>query len=645
MNIMKHIKALISAIILLSLSYCTKDRTVTLGSTNQVMLSTSNIQGLTADSCFSGGMIQSDGGDSITERGVCWATIDTPLITIHDKTIDGSGRGSYKSLVRPLKPNTTYYARAYVKNAQGIIYGNILSFRTPSRIPTVTTDAVSSISHISATVGGNISSDGGAAIMQRGIYWSEINNSPGRNDSIVVIGSGTGSFSTVLARLKGNRTYHIRAWATNSVGIASAPNVVSFTTLPPKLPILGPTSVNAITWTTADASSSIVSNEGSDITQYGFCWSRTPNPTVTVGDRKTINSNVAGNFSLPVTSLSPGTLYYIRAFALNEAGYGYSPANFTFSTPAQTIPKVSLTQAAEMGATAGYAAGIVTEDGGAPITARGFLVSTNNPPPLNSRSFVPLTVGLGAFNADLSPLAAGVTYYVRAYAINQVGMALSPEVLSFHTRPPILPSVITSPFISGLSATSVVLGGNVTSDGNGVVTERGICYATTTLPTISNSRVVMGSGTGTFSGTLTGLIPDRLYFYQAYAINASGAAYGGQSSFLTPLATPVLISPSTGALFGCCSRVFSWSVVNGADRYEIQFSRNNLFTNPINIDNCSSSSRLTAGYTNWAYASTNSFCLNTGTNLNNGLWYWRVRALSQTNASEWSSPNYFTYSW
>jgi hypothetical protein len=638
---------LILSILGLFLAYCTKDKDNPVGATNQVIISTSDIQGLSSDSCWSGGSIQSDGGDSVTERGVCWATVDSPLITIHDRTNDGRGVGTYKSLMKPMKPSTTYYARAYLKNAQGTIYGRVVTFKTPSRVPTVLTDPAAAITHISANVGGNVTSDGGATIIQRGIYWSETNTQPNKNDSTLVIGTGTGPFSGSLTRLKGNRTYYIRAWASNSVGLAIATNVINFTTQAPKLPVLGTVTASNITWSTASASSSVISNEGSDISQYGFCWSKFPNPTVSVPDKNIISSNILGNFSTNLNALSAGATYYLRAFALNDAGYGYSSNSVSFTTLGLTIPKVSLSQAMEMGTNKGYAAGIVSEDGGATVTSRGFLISTTSPPPINGTSMLATGTGIGAFNADLFPLSAGTTYFVRAFAVNSIGMALSPEIRSFQTRPPDLPVVTTNfGMLSGLSATSVSLGGSVLSDGNGIVTDRGICYGLNTAPTISGSRVVMGSGLGTFSGTVTGLTPDRTYYYRAYAINASGPAYGGQAAFLTPMATPVLTTPNSGVVIGCCTRTFSWSQVNGADRYEIQFSRSSLFTSAaLNITNCSGGASLVAGFTNWAYANTTAFCLSTGGSGNNGLWYWRVRALNSNNASVWSQPNTFNYSW
>ena len=73
--------------------------------------------------------------------------------------------------------------------------------------------------------------------------------------------------------------------------------------------------------------------------------------------------------------------------------------------------------------------------------------------------------------------------------------------------------------------------------------------------------------------------------------------------------------------------------------------RYSAFTNPLNIGVCGGSTALTAGFSNWAYSNTNSFCVNTGGSVNNGIWYWRVRAFNDTNSSDWSAVSTFSYTW
>jgi len=95
-------------------------------------------------------------------------------------------------------------------------------------LSTLTTTVTSSITTTTATTGGNITNDGGAPIIARGICWSTSAN-PTISDSITTDGTGTGTFISALTGLTANTTYNVRAYATNSVGTAYGTQV-SFTT-------------------------------------------------------------------------------------------------------------------------------------------------------------------------------------------------------------------------------------------------------------------------------------------------------------------------------------------------------------------------------------------------------------------------------
>ena len=109
-----------------------------------------------------GGNVTSDGGASVTERGVCWSLTANPTIS-DSHTHDGSGTGGYTSSLTGLTPGEIYHVRAYATNSSGTGYGNDISFTTTEQIdlPTVTTSAAGSITSTSALAGGNVTSDGG----------------------------------------------------------------------------------------------------------------------------------------------------------------------------------------------------------------------------------------------------------------------------------------------------------------------------------------------------------------------------------------------------------------------------------------------------------------------------------------------------
>jgi hypothetical protein len=117
-----------------------------------------------------------------------------------------------------LTANTLYYVRAYATNSEGTGYGNAVSFTSnPIIPPTVTTGTTMATSTTTAISGGNVISDGGAAVTSRGVCWSTSAN-PTIANSKTSDGTGTGIFTSNIAGLTANISYHVRAYATNSAG-------------------------------------------------------------------------------------------------------------------------------------------------------------------------------------------------------------------------------------------------------------------------------------------------------------------------------------------------------------------------------------------------------------------------------------------
>jgi hypothetical protein len=96
-----------------------------------ITIKTSVISNISFASASGGGDIISDGGSNVTSRGICWSTSNNPTI-LDNKTVDGSGIGSFTSNLIELLPNTTYYLKAYGINARGVSYGDLISFKTNS---------------------------------------------------------------------------------------------------------------------------------------------------------------------------------------------------------------------------------------------------------------------------------------------------------------------------------------------------------------------------------------------------------------------------------------------------------------------------------------------------------------------------------
>ncbi len=486
-------------------------------------VATTTVSEITQETASSGGNVTDDGGEEVTARGVCWSTTQNPT-TGSNITTDGSGTGIYTSNLTGLTAGTEYYVRAYATNSEGTAYGNQVFFTTlPINLPTLTTDPVTSITQTTAVSGGNITDDGGAAVTARGVCWST-STDPTTADNTTTDGSGTGVFTSNLTGLSPNTYYYVRAYAVNSEGTAYG-NEVTFTTVAIQLPTVITSAVSSITPTTAVSGGNVTDDGGGTVSARGVCWSTSTNPTTS--DNTTSDGTGTGTFTSNLTGLSPGTVYYVRAYASNEAGTAYGN-EVTFTSLVQ-LPVVTTNPASSVTTTSAVTGGNVLSDGGATVTTRGVCWSTNTNP-TTADNTMSSGSGTGVFISSLSGLSPGTLYYVRAYATNSAGTAYGNQV-SFFTRVQ-LPVLNTIP-VTSVTATSAVSGGNITYDGGGTITARGVCWSTNVNPTITDSHTDDGSGTGEFTSHITPLSPNTAYFVRAYATNDEGTAYGNEVWFST----------------------------------------------------------------------------------------------------------------
>ena len=317
----------------------TIDTSFTTVTSTTPIVTTKLISTISTITASSGGNIISDGGSSITAKGVVWSTAANPTIALSTKTNNGSGSASYNSNLTNLLPNTLYHIRAYATNSTGTGYGADSTFTTkPITTPIVSTNTVINITGTTAVSGGTISSDGGATVTARGIVWS-INANPTISLSTKTSnGSGVGTYSSNITGLTSSTTYHIRAYATNNQGTAYGPDS-TFTTSAPALPTVVTASVSNVTSFTISCGGSIVTDGGGAVTARGVVWSTSPNPTIALST-KTTDGIGLGSFSSNVSGLTDKTIYYIRAYATNVSGTSYGVQQ-TFTTP-EFFPSVQI---------------------------------------------------------------------------------------------------------------------------------------------------------------------------------------------------------------------------------------------------------------------------------------------------------------
>ena len=565
-----------------------------------------------------------DGNDTATIKGFCWSDKAEPTIDGNHIAVDTTS-AHYIYVLSELLPATEYHVRAYAQNKIGVAYGEEKIFTTSKEIvsPTVTTAAITQITETTAVAGGNVTSDGGASVTERGVCISTVSN-PTTSNIKITAGSGTGSFTCNLTGLHTNTTYYVRAYAVNNKGTAYGEEI-SFTTAdnPPSNLTAMPFSVSESkqvyfskgnlqytqstnTWSFASAQYEMIGTDnviggsvesdpkyGDDkkgnaladkidlfgwstaATNFGVCTS-TDNADYS-GSFVDWGTNKIGN-DAPNTwrTLTYDEWYYLRYTRANANDlYGVAQVNGlnglillpdNWTCPAGVAFKSGLQSYDGVDYYAVYQTftadqWLKLETAGAVfLPAAGYRVHSNMYNVQNRGLYWSAT-------EDSSTSAR----YLRFYSYEATVRYDYDRYFGFSVRlvkdlqqetVKSLPSVTTA-VVTQITETTAVAGGNVTSDGGASVTERGVVYATTQNPT--KPKVPSDTGTGSFTCNLTGLQPNTTYYVRAYATNEVGTAYGEEVSFTTKV--EVVDNPSSNL------RAMPFSV---SESKQVYFSKGNL---------------------------------------------------------------------
>jgi hypothetical protein len=180
----------------------------------------SNIEQTTATG---NGDVTNDGNANITERGIVYSTSSSPTTSDNKETSPGT-TGSFTANLTNLDGLTTYYVRAYATNSEGTSYGLEVSFST-LETQEITTQEVTDIVNTTATGNGNIVSDGGYTITERGICWSTSEN-PTTSDNKATSAGTTGAYTVAMTGLVIDTVYYVRAYGISSAGTSYGNQVI-----------------------------------------------------------------------------------------------------------------------------------------------------------------------------------------------------------------------------------------------------------------------------------------------------------------------------------------------------------------------------------------------------------------------------------
>nr|WP_230678909.1 T9SS type A sorting domain-containing protein [Hymenobacter properus] len=395
----------------------------------------------------------------------------------------------------------TYYIRAYATNATGTGYGSLQTL-TVNPAPTISSLSPSSIVYASGATTLTINGTGFISGVTTATY-----NTVGR--AVTFISSTQISINVTVTDANTVGTVPVAVTNPTAGGGSASANF----TVAAQAPTVSTTAVTTFSYTTATAPGNISSNNGASITERGVYYSTTPGIVATGGGTKQAAGTAAsGTYSVSLTGLTPGTTYYVAAYAINSVGTSFG-GEVSFTTPALTSPTLTTAAVSSITQTTATAGGNVTADGGASVTDRGVVYSTTTGPTTATGVTVAAgtPTGTGSFTASLTGLTAATTYFVRAYATNSVGTSYGPEV-TFTTLAPtatITTGTVSPTPVCATTASNVTVAFTTTNNPTGTFTAQlsnaSGTFATTppTLATVSStaSSLTVTIPAGTASGT------------------------------------------------------------------------------------------------------------------------------------------------
>jgi phosphodiesterase/alkaline phosphatase D-like protein len=456
--------------------------------------------------------------------------------TAAQSPVTGTSATSVSADLTGLVPNTAYHYRTKSVNAAGTTYGSDLTFTTSAIAPTGTTVAASSISSSAATLNGTVNANNATSVVTFDYGTSTSYGSSATAAQSPVTGTSATSVSSALTGLVPNTTYHYRTKSVNTAGTTYGSDL-TFTTSA-IAPTAATVAASGVSATSATLNGTVNANNATSVVTFDYGTSMSYGSSATAV-QSPVTGTSATSVSATLSGLVPNTTYHYRTKSVNTAGTTYG-SDLSFTTPntaASISPTTALTEENLIGNSLE-----VTLSGttflNSTLDASNFTL--NGAPQgvtIGSISYTDAThctVNLAYDGTDFDSSVANFSLTVKA-AVLALGSDLTSGTLTITATIEVAPTVTTAS-VSPYTATTATMAGNVTISGGESVTDRGVVYSTTdTTPTITEgaTKDSNGIGTGSFSKSISSLLPNTTYYVCAYATNSVGTAYGSVVTFTT----------------------------------------------------------------------------------------------------------------
>ncbi len=399
---------------------------------------------------------------------------------------------------------------------------------TPSTVSAVSTNVTTNIARTTATLNGQITSTGGADATESGFAYGTVANlSTVIATTTLGAQTSTASFLSNISSLSANTTYYVRAYAVNVSGTTTG-SIISFLTLPvvPTVTTQAPTAGSGIFFT---ANGNITATGGVNATTRGFAYGLTTAYGATTTETSSFGT---GAYTATISGLACDTLYHVKPYAINTGGTGFG-SDQTITTGECTKPTMTAEDASDITTTSATLNGIMTADGNASSTVRGF--NWGNDVSYGQIASTDGTYGTGSFTQTLSGLVCNTTYHFQAFATNAAGQGTSTDQSLTTSACPVATASTNSSGSSVSSRIYNLLSMGLTSVAQSVAKQYGL-----TIPKQINTPVTPNTpstGGGTFTRPLsigtTHSDVKRLQIYlnaQGFTISKTGAGSPGKET-------------------------------------------------------------------------------------------------------------------